>query len=312
VLIRGQTGTGKELVARAIYQHSGRAAQPFIPVNSGAIPEMLLESELFGHERGAFTGAHTRRIGRFEQANHGTIFLDEVGELPLNLQAKLLRVLQDGEFERLGSGKTIKVDVRVIAATNRNLREAVEHGRFRADLYYRLNVYPIEVPPLRERKQDIRSLAQIFLDEAGPRLGKRFDPIPDEILRALVSYDWPGNVRELENLIARAAVTSPSENLQLPGGWDKEAPGANSSEVSLMNSERSSNGAYDAPAEITLEAREKAQIQRVLEQMNWRIQGLKGAALILGVHPNTLRSRMQKLGIKRPNKLRNTVESSTK
>jgi PAS domain S-box-containing protein len=309
VLILGETGVGKELVARWLHEKSGRRDRPLVKVNCSALPSELIESELFGHERGAFTGAVSRQVGRFEFADRGTIFLDEVGELPLNLQAKLLRVLQDGEFERLGSGKTIKVDVRVIAATNRNLREAVERGRFRADLYYRLNVYPVTVPPLRERREDIQLLAQAFLDEAAPRLGKRFKPIPADIVKALVEYDWPGNVRELENLIARTAVVS-HETLQLPGGWNEEG-GA----LASLNGKDTFEGASGSQKleattdqeNATLGEREKAYVLKILDQTNWRIEGPKGAALVLGLHPNTLRSRMERMGIKKPRKPRNPV-----
>ena len=219
VLILGETGTGKELVARAVHGQSARRERPLVKVNCSALPGELIESELFGHEKGAFTGATGRQVGRFELADGGTIFLDEVGDLPLKLQAKLLRVLQEGEFERLGSGKTIKVDVRVIAATNRDLMQAVQRGRFRMDLYYRLNVYPIGLPPLRERREDIGLLAEIFLREASRRLGRLFDPISEEVLAALRRYDWPGNVRELQNVIERAAVISAGRRLKLPEEW---------------------------------------------------------------------------------------------
>jgi PAS domain S-box-containing protein len=301
VLVLGETGTGKELVARLVHEKSGRGDRPLVKVNCSALPAELIESELFGHERGAFTGAVSKQIGRFELADGGTLFLDEIGEFPLRLQSKLLRVLQEGEFERLGSGKTIKVDVRVIAATNRNLSEAVRHGRFRADLYYRLNVYPIEVPPLRERREDIGLLAEIFLQEAGRRLGKNFGKISGEVIEALQGYSWPGNVRELENVISRAAVTSIGSVFKLPEGWKAE--------VSLIdrNSGPTADGrASSIPAvtntdqAATLGEMEKAHIVEVLHRTNWRIEGPKGAAVLLGLHPNTLRSRMRKLGIQRP------------
>jgi formate hydrogenlyase transcriptional activator len=219
VLVLGETGTGKELVARGLHERSTRRDRPLIKVNCSALPGSLIESELFGHERGAFTGAATRQIGRFELAHEATIFLDEIGDLPLSLQVKLLQVLQDGEFERLGSSKTIKVDVRVIAATNRDLAAAVGKGRFRQDLYYRLNVYPITVPPLRERREDIPLLARVFLDEAERSFGRKFSGISPRVHDALQSYDWPGNVRELQNVIQRAAVTSTRAQLQLPEKW---------------------------------------------------------------------------------------------
>jgi formate hydrogenlyase transcriptional activator len=299
VLLLGETGTGKELVARLVHEKSERRQRPLVKVNCSTLPADLIESELFGHERGAFTGAIARQVGRFELADGGTIFLDEVGDIPLKLQAKLLRALQEEEFERLGSGKTIKVDVRVIAATNRNLIEAIQRGRFRADLYYRLNVYPIEIPPLRERGGDIGLLAEVFLDEAGRRLGKGFGKIPNEMIEALRAYTWPGNVRELENVIARAAIISTAPRLQLPDGWNKE--------IQLTNGEPKPTGPAHARSpvvttgqEATLEERAKAHILEVLRQTNWRVEGPKGAAMILGLHPNTLRSRMNKLGVRRP------------
>ena len=301
VLVLGETGTGKELVARLVHEKSGRRERPLVKVNCSALPGELIESELFGHERGAFTGAVSKQVGRFELADGGTIFLDEVGELPLRLQSKLLRVLQEGEFERVGSGKTVKVDVRVIAATNRNLSEAAQRGRFRTDLYYRLNVYPIEIPPLRERREDIEILAEVFLQEAGRRLGKSFGKIPSEVIEALQGYSWPGNVRELENVIGRATVTSTAPSLQLPEGWN-QAQGveifshASPSRVTPEKSKSQNNGG-ELP--LTLEEFERTRILKVLHQTNWRIEGPKGAAVILGLHPNTLRSRMKKLEIRR-------------
>jgi len=300
VLILGETGTGKELVARLVHEKSGRRERPLVKVNCSALPAELIESELFGHERGAFTGAVSKQVGRFELADGGTIFLDEVGELPLRLQSKLLRVLQEGEFERLGSGKTIKVDVRVIAATNRNLSEAAQRGRYRSDLYYRLNVYPIQIPPLRERREDIGLLAQIFLEEAGRRLGKRFGKIPNEMIEALRAYSWPGNVRELENVISRAAVISTAPTLQLPEGWETEGNLINRNISPSSNEQAHSKpAAANSEREPTLGEMEKSHILEVLHQTNWRIEGPKGAALILGLHPNTLRSRMRKLGVRR-------------
>jgi formate hydrogenlyase transcriptional activator len=299
-LILGETGTGKELVARLVHEKSGRRERPLVKVNCSTLPAELIESELFGHERGAFTGAVSKQVGRFELADGGTIFLDEVGELPLRLQSKLLRVLQEGEFERLGSGKTIKVDVRVIAATNRNLSEAAQRGRYRSDLYYRLNVYPIQIPPLRERREDVGLLAQIFLEEAGRRLGKRFGKIPNEMIEALRAYSWPGNVRELENVISRAAVISTGANLQLPEGWETEGNLINRNISQSSNEQAHSKpAAANSEREPTLGEMEKSHILEVLHQTNWRIEGPKGAALILGLHPNTLRSRMRKLGVRR-------------
>ena len=298
VLVLGETGTGKELVARAVHGQSARRERPLVKVNCSALPGELIESELFGHEKGAFTGATGRQVGRFELADGGTIFLDEVGDLPLKLQAKLLRVLQEGEFERLGSGKTIKVDVRVIAATSRDLLQAVQRGRFRVDLYYRLNVYPIGLPPLRERREDIGLLAEVFLREASRRLGRLFDPISGEVLEALMRYEWPGNIRELQNVIERAAVISTGRLLQLPEEWAvsfEPLSGAEAAEVSR---------AIDPPArEATLEELERSHILQVLQQTRWRVEGSKGAAAILGLNPSTLRSRMHKLGIKRVDRL---------
>jgi PAS domain S-box-containing protein len=311
VLVLGETGTGKELVARLLHEKSGRRERPLVKVNCSALPGELIESELFGHERGAFTGAVSKQLGRFELADRGTIFLDEIGELPLRLQSKLLRVLQEGEFERLGSGKTIKVDVRVIAATNRNLSEAAQRGRFRADLYYRLNVYPIEIPPLRERREDIGLLAEIFLQEAGRRLGKSFGRISGQVIEALQGYSWPGNVRELENVIGRAAVTSTTKVFKLPEGWK--------SDVNLIhrNSGPTSDGQTPSIAAVTNTGREgtlgemeKAHILEVLHRTNWRIEGPMGAAVILGLRPNTLRSRMRKLGVRRPAEINNDPKRS--
>ena len=293
VLVLGETGTGKELVARAVHANSARRERPLVKVNCSALPAELIESELFGHERGAFTGAVAKQVGRFELADRGTIFLDEVGELPLRLQSKLLRVLQEGEFERLGSAKTVKVDVRVIAATNRNLREAAQRGRFRSDLYYRLNVYPLQIPALRERREDIGLLAEIFLQEAGRRLGKNFGKIPGEVIAALQEYSWPGNVRELENVIGRAAVISMGNVFQLPEGWKADARPTSKEQV------RSKPAVANSEREPTLGEMEKNHIFEVLHQTNWRIEGPKGAALVLGLHPNTLRSRMRKLGIQK-------------
>jgi PAS domain S-box-containing protein len=293
VLILGETGTGKELVARAVHARSARRERPLVKVNCSALPSELIESELFGHEKGSFTGASTRQIGRFELADGATIFLDEIGDLPLKLQSKLLRVLQEGEFERLGSSKTIHVNVRVIAATNRNLTEALRKETFRSDLYYRLNVYPIHLPPLRDRTEDINSLAATFLDEASGRLGRTFEEISPSVLEALRRYDWPGNVRELQNVIERAAVTSMGRLLELPEEWHPVAHRNEAFAQSSMSDSRS-----DGPGSTLMDL-ERAHIIQVLNQARWKIEGPKGAAVILGLHPSTLRSRMQKLGIQR-------------
>jgi PAS domain S-box-containing protein len=300
VLILGETGTGKELVARAIHGSSARKERPLVKVNCSALPAELMESELFGHEKGAFTGAVGKRIGRFELADSGTIFLDEIGDLPLGLQAKLLRVLQDGQFERVGSSKTIHVNVRVIAATNRDLSEALRQETFRSDLYYRLAVYPVQMPPLRERKEDIELLADSFLKETNRRLGKSFEAIPRRFLDALERYDWPGNVRELQNVVERAAVTSTGRSLQLPESWHLEAPVKGFAQNGMMDSPGSARG-------NTLQDRERAHIIEILNQTRWRIEGPNGAAVVLGLRPSTLRSRMQKLGIERRARVRSEL-----
>jgi PAS domain S-box-containing protein len=315
VLILGETGTGKELVARALHAQGSRNQRPLIKVNCAALPAELIESELFGHEKGAFTGAVARRVGRFELADGGTIFLDEVGELSLGLQPKLLRVLQEGEFERVGSGKTIKVDVRVIAATNRSLLQAVHDGRFRADLYYRLSVYPIEVPPLRERTEDIEVLAEAFLRESERALGKSFGKIPAVVIEALQDYSWPGNVRELENVISRAALISNVPRVQLPDdGWSGHHTGRTGEFTSTGRSYTTPDGVNTEAekAETTLDDVEKAYILSVLHQTNWRIEGPNGAALVLGMHPNTLRSRLSRLGIQKIRKPRGAAAETTK
>jgi transcriptional regulator with GAF, ATPase, and Fis domain len=282
VLILGETGTGKELVARAIHSNSLRKARPLVKVNCATLPTNLIESELFGHERGAFTGAGSRRIGRFELANGGCIFLDEIGELSLDLQSKLLRVLQEGEFERLGSSLTIRVDVRVIAATNRDLEAQMQLGRFREDLFYRLNVFPISVPPLRERTEDIPLLAQFFMEETVKRMGKRIEFIPQNVLNQLQDYPWPGNVRELKNVIERAVISCSGPKLHLADILLR-------SPVSLTSG---ANGHL-----MSLQEVETQHIIHVLEQTKQRIDGPKGAAAILMINPSTLRSRMRKLGI---------------
>jgi len=281
VLVLGETGTGKELVARAIHNNSPRKCRPLVKVNCATLPSHLIESELFGHEPGAFTGARTRQLGRFEVADGTSIFLDEIGELPLELQTRLLRVLQDGEFERLGSSRTIKVNVRVIAATNRDLEEEVRKGRFREDLFYRLNVFPITVPPLRDRGEDISLLTRYFVEKASKRLGRSIEQIPESIVAKLKSYDWPGNIRELENVIERAVINSPGSRLCLA---DDLAGPARKQMSSPLKS---------------LQETEKEHILRVLQATNWRIDGAKGAALILDMNPSTLRSRMRKIGIQK-------------
>ena len=282
VLITGETGTGKELIARAIHNLSPRKGRPLVKVNCAAIPAGLIESELFGHEKGAFTGALTKKIGRFELADKGTIFLDEIGELPLDLQSKLLRVLQEGEFERVGGTQTFKVNVRVIAATNRDLEQQSRTGHYRPDLYYRLNVFPIHLPALREREGDIPLLIQYFVRKFAANLGKKIDRIPERMIAALQRYQWPGNIRELEHVIERAVILS--EGLELEA-IDWLSP---------------SHGKTGEGKTLTLEELERQHIVDVLEQTNWRVSGEKGAAKILDLNPTTLEARMKKLGIERP------------
>ena len=286
VLILGETGVGKELFARAIHSLSSREERPLVKVNCASLPSTLIESELFGHEKGAFTGATARRTGRFELADCGTIFLDEIGELPLELQAKLLRVIQEGEFERLGGSRTIKVDIRIVAATNRDLSKMVLTGEFRDDLYYRLNVFPVKVPPLRERKDDIPQLVTYFVQKFSKKLGKRIDTIPERVQSALSDYNWPGNIRELENVIERAVILAEGATLRIDDALETHpAPKLETPAPGTDNGDRS------------LEQVERAHIQDVLEQCLWRIGGDSGAAVILDMHPNTLRSRMKKLGL---------------
>jgi len=301
VLVSGETGTGKELVARAVHDRSTRRGRPLVKVNCSAIAAGLVESELFGHVKGAFTGAIDRRVGRFELADGGTLFLDEVGELPLETQVKLLRVLQEREFEPVGSSRSLRVDVRVIAATNRDLAEAVRAGRFRADLFYRLNVFPIEVPPLRERRTDIPQLATFFVSRFARKFGKRVEAVSKETLDRLMAYPWPGNIRELQNVIERAVVLSSGPSLELgsellPAGAPLDADGARARP-------ESASPAPPAPASLgldaALEAVERSHILAALERAGWVIEGARGAAKILKLHPNTLRSRMEKLRIRR-------------
>jgi len=278
VLIQGETGTGKELIARAIHDLSPRRERALVKVNCAALPSTLIESELFGREKGAFTGALSTQTGRFEVADGSTIFLDEVGELSLEVQAKLLRVLQEGEFERLGSSKTTRVDVRVIAATNRDLGEAVRQGQFRSDLYYRLNVFPIRVPPLREHPEDIPPLVWHFLRELGERMAKRVDTIPKKSMKAMTAYPWPGNVRELMNVLERAMILAKGSVLHVELGGpavSADPPTTNLTEI------------------------ERSHLLKVLDMTGWRIRGKNGAAELLGLKPTTLNSRMKKLGIKR-------------
>jgi formate hydrogenlyase transcriptional activator len=297
VLITGETGTGKELIARAIHSRSPRQERPLVKVNCSAISAGLVESELFGHVKGAFTGAIDRRVGRFELAHHGTIFLDEVGDLPLETQVKLLRVLQEREFEPLGSSRTQPVDVRVIAATNRDLLEAVRGEHFRSDLFYRLNVFPLRVPALRERREDIRLLAIFFVTQFAHKLSKPVATVTEETLELLTDYGWPGNIRELQNVIERAVILTWGQTLELDRDLlprTAEAGGAESRATSVPKREKS-----PAPALPSLEEVERSHILTVLERTNWVIEGPKGAAAILKLHPNTLRSRLEKLGIKR-------------
>jgi formate hydrogenlyase transcriptional activator len=282
VLILGETGTGKELIAKAVHNVSARCGKPFVKLNCAAIPFDLLESELFGHERGAFTGAIAQKMGRFELADQGTLFLDEIGDIPLALQPKLLRVLQEQEFERLGSGRTHKVNVRLVAATHRDLSEMVNHNQFRSDLYYRLNVFPIELPPLRERREDISPLVLHYVDIFARRMGKRIDEVPAETLSAFENYPWPGNVRELQNLIERAMILSDDGHFYNP----------------LLKTIAPLIGVGPEPR--TLRDSERALILRTLETAGWTIGGVSGAAAKLGLKRTTLIAKMKKLGIARP------------
>jgi formate hydrogenlyase transcriptional activator len=288
VLIQGETGTGKELVARAIHDRSARRARSFVKLNCAAIPTGLLESELFGHERGAFTGAIRRKIGRFEVADGGTLFLDEIGELPLELQPKLLRILQEQEFERVGGERTVRVDVRLIAATNRDLAGMVAEQRFRDDLFYRLNVFPIDVPPLRERRDDIPALVEHFARRFASQMNRCIDIIPGDAISAMQQYAWPGNIRELANVVERAMIRSPGPTLDIP----------------VAELERLAGRASRPPASrehsATLAGLESARILAVLEEANWLISGPRGAAARLGMKRTTLHSLMKRLRIARP------------
>ena len=281
VLLLGETGTGKELLARAIHSLSSRKDRPLVTVNCAALPPTLIESELFGREKGAYTGALTRMVGRFEIADGSTLFLDEIGEIPLELQGKLLRVLEEGVFERLGSTKPVHVDVRIIAATNRDLEQEVKDGKFRRDLFYRLNVFPIMIPPLRERPEDIPPLVRAMVKELEKRMGKEIDSIPRKTMEALQAYSWPGNVRELRNLIEHAMILSRGKNL----------------EVQLPKARISATEAAG-----NLQEMERRHVVAVLEKTGWRIAGPGGAAEILGLKRTTLQAKMKKLGIMRSNK----------
>ncbi len=301
VLILGETGTGKELIARALHEKSPRRAHPLVKVNCSAISAGLVESELFGHVRGAFTGAVASRVGRFEVAHGGTIFLDEVGELPLDTQVKLLRVLQEREIEPVGSNESRKVDVRVIAATNRDLEREVEAGRFRKDLYFRLNVVPIRVPPLRERGDDAELLALFFMERFAREFGKRIERISSDSLARLCAYDWPGNVRELSNVIERAVVLARGTTLEIDAEFLPSARLAERREANATISQAAPSRAEAASVGgATLEAVQRRRILEVLGETDWRIEGASGAAARLGIKAGTLRSRMKKLGIQRP------------
>jgi len=304
VLILGETGTGKELIARAIHDRSRRHQRPLVKVNCGAISAGLVESELFGHTKGAFTGALTNRDGRFKLADGGTIFLDEVGELPMDTQVKLLRILQEQEFEPVGSGQTVRVNVRVIAATNRDLAEMVREGKFRSDLYYRLNVLPIAIPALRQRQGDVPLLVAFFVQRFAKKFSKSVKQVSEQTMKRLVDYPWPGNIRELQNVIERAVVLSQGDTLELASDFSPALPS--------LRSDPSSSGVEESKIEnpkakieepaASLTEVERRHIESVLAQTNWMIEGDRGAAKILNLSPSTLRSRMQKLGIRRPSK----------
>jgi transcriptional regulator with GAF, ATPase, and Fis domain len=292
VLVLGETGTGKELVARSIHRLSPRADKPLVLVNCAAIPATLIESEFFGHEKGAFTGAVQRREGRFAMADGGTIFLDEIGELPIELQAKLLRVVQEGEFEPLGGNRTLKVDVRVVAATHRDLRQRVAEGLFREDLFFRLDVFPITIPPLRQRGRDIELLAAAFTQRYARRLGKQIDPPGPELCRLLHGYDWPGNVRELQNVIERAVILTTGTELALARALSGVAGAAAETEAHPASGPR-----VLTAGEMT--ALECANIRRALDTCGWKVAGVDGAARLLGIPASTLSSRIKSLGIRR-------------
>jgi len=286
VLILGETGTGKELIARAVHKLSNRKDKPMVSVNCPALPANLIESELFGHEKGAFTGAEASRRGRFELADGGTLFLDEIGELPLELQVKLLRVLQTGEYERLGGTETLRTDVRLIAATNRNLEQAIDRSEFRSDLYYRIASFPIRLPPLRAREADIPLLAEHFVHKHAGRLNKNIEAISAKMLRELMNYDWPGNIRELESIIERSLISAESDStLELPGPLQL-----------ITGFEQTSGKLADSDADGLRDV-ERTHILNVLEKSNWQVSGADGAAAVLGIPASTLRSKMKRLGI---------------
>ncbi len=290
VLVRGESGVGKELIARAIHAQSGRATGPLVKVNCASIPKELFESEFFGHVKGSFTGAHKNRLGRFELADGGTLFLDEVGEIPLDLQAKFLRVLQESEFERVGDDRTRRVDVRIVAATNRDLEVEAQAGKFRSDLYYRLGVFPIEVPPLRARREDIVPLAEHFLVQCGREMGRPGLELDAEQKRLLMRYDWPGNVRELSHVLERAVILSAGGKLSLESALNVAAPPPSSSEVPV-------SGVIMSEGEIR--GLERRNLLTALEKAEWRVSGAGGAAELLGIHPSTLRDRMKALGVQK-------------
>jgi PAS domain S-box-containing protein len=304
VLILGETGAGKELIARAIHSSSPRKGHPLIKLNCAAVPTGLIESELFGHEKGAFTGAAEKRIGRFELANGGTLFLDEIGEVPAEMQVKLLRVLQEREFERLGGRETVRVDVRLITATNRDLRRAVAEGAFREDLYYRLSVFPLRVPPLRERPEDIPLLVHYFVNRHAARIGRRISRVPKTVMDRLVAYRWPGNVRELENVIERAVVLSPGADLEVPGEAllapvERGNESDRKHQADEPQQEPASSVHSTADDSLKLQEIQRRHIVEVLRRTDWKIAGADGAARLLEVNPSTLRSRIKKLGIRR-------------
>jgi transcriptional regulator with GAF, ATPase, and Fis domain len=301
VLLIGETGTGKELIARAIHRGSRRSGHPLVTVNCAATPASLIASELFGHERGAFTGALQRRAGRFELAAGGTLFLDEVGELPLETQVALLRVLQEREFERVGGTTAIRADVRVVAATNRDLGAAIAAGTFRSDLYYRLNVFPIEIPPLRERTDDIRELVEVLVDRHARRARKTIRQISERTIALLETYPWPGNVRELQNVIERSIIMCESDVFAIDDhGLTREATRAQPVDQALPSARGAVSDARSAQSSIRLEEIERAAILRALRSANWMVGGANGAAAVLGLKRTSLQSRMQKLGILRP------------